>query len=81
MPHDERASDVWSLGVSQPCLILSDTNARQQITMYEVLIGRTPFEADEKEQFDTADELVVYHERTKKGVWVGQWFMPHGMSD
>jgi protein-serine/threonine kinase len=49
--------------------------------MYEVLIGRTPFEADEEEQFDTADELVVYHERTKKGVWVGQWFMPHGMSD
>ncbi|ODN74147.1 hypothetical protein L202_07598 [Cryptococcus amylolentus CBS 6039] len=60
MPHDERASDVWSLG----------------ITMFEILIGRTPFEADDQEQFSTPEELVVYYERTKVGRWVGEWDMP-----
>ncbi|WVQ73507.1 hypothetical protein IAR50_003079 [Cryptococcus sp. DSM 104548] len=60
MPHDERASDVWSLG----------------ITMFEILIGRTPFEADDQEQFSTPEELVVYYERTKVGRWVGDWSMP-----
>ncbi|WVQ84397.1 hypothetical protein IAT38_006549 [Cryptococcus sp. DSM 104549] len=60
MPHDERASDVWSLG----------------ITMFEILIGRTPFEADDQEQFSTPEELVIYYERSKRGDWVGEWSMP-----
>ncbi|WWC88336.1 uncharacterized protein L201_003246 [Kwoniella dendrophila CBS 6074] len=65
MPHDERASDVWSLG----------------ITMFEILIGRTPFEANEDEQFQTPEELVIYYERTKRGQWVGEWSMPEGLQN
>ncbi|WVQ96253.1 hypothetical protein IAU59_003357 [Kwoniella sp. CBS 9459] len=60
MPHDERASDVWSLG----------------ITMFEILIGRTPFEENEEEEFASPDDLWVYYERTRRGQWVGEWEMP-----
>ncbi|KIR96928.1 CAMK/CAMKL protein kinase [Cryptococcus deuterogattii 2001/935-1] len=66
MPHDERASDVWSLGWVGVL----------QITMFEILTGRTPFEADDQEQFSTPEELVIYYERTRKGHWVGQWSIP-----
>nr|XP_019013084.1 CAMK/CAMKL protein kinase [Kwoniella pini CBS 10737]OCF51865.1 CAMK/CAMKL protein kinase [Kwoniella pini CBS 10737] len=65
MPHDERASDVWSLG----------------ITMFEILIGRTPFEENEAEQFQTPKELLVYYERSKRGRWVGEWSMPEGLEN
>ncbi|WVQ65424.1 uncharacterized protein L199_003600 [Kwoniella botswanensis] len=65
MPHDERASDVWSLG----------------ITMFEILIGRTPFEENEEEQFATPEELVLYYERSKKGKWVGEWSMPEDLEN
>ncbi|WWD18784.1 hypothetical protein CI109_103239 [Kwoniella shandongensis] len=66
MPHDERASDVWSLG----------------ITMFEILIGRTPFEDEgEEEQFATPDQLVVYYERSRRGVWIGEWAMPEDLED
>ncbi|KAJ9101877.1 hypothetical protein QFC21_003217 [Naganishia friedmannii] len=57
--HDERASDVWALGV----------------TFFEILIGRTPFEETEEEQFSTAEQLSVYHERTVQGKWLGDWQM------
>nr|XP_019003885.1 CAMK/CAMKL protein kinase [Kwoniella mangroviensis CBS 8507]OCF67346.1 CAMK/CAMKL protein kinase [Kwoniella mangroviensis CBS 8507] len=57
MPHDERASDVWSLG----------------ITMFEILIGRTPFEENEEEQFATPEAL--------KGKWVGKWSMPEDLEN
>lgn len=43
--------------------------------MFEILIGRTPFEANEEEQFSTNEELRVYYERTKAGKWVGEWSM------
>lgn len=47
-----------------------------QITMFEILTGRTPFEADDQELFSTPEELVIYYERTRKGHWVGQWSIP-----
>ncbi|WVF68723.1 hypothetical protein IAT40_003495 [Kwoniella sp. CBS 6097] len=60
MPHDERASDVWSLG----------------ITMFEILIGRTPFEENEEEEFSSPENLLIYYERSRRGHWVGDWRMP-----
>ncbi|OCF43528.1 CAMK/CAMKL protein kinase [Kwoniella heveanensis CBS 569] len=60
MPHDERASDVWSLG----------------ITMFEILIGRTPFEDNEEEEFASAEDLLIYYERARRGHWIGYWEMP-----
>lgn len=86
MPHDERASDVWSLGVSSSVFFhfkpRHELGADKQwvgvlqITMFEILTGRTPFEADDQEQFSTPEELVIYYERTRKGHWVGQWSIP-----
>jgi len=46
--HDTRKSDVWSLG----------------ITFFEILIGRTPFEYVEGEQFSTKEDLEKYWTRT-----------------
>lgn len=46
--HDTRKSDVWSLGV----------------TFFEILIGRTPFEYVEGEQFSTKEDLEKYWART-----------------
>ncbi|TDL22269.1 kinase-like protein, partial [Rickenella mellea] len=57
--HDTRKSDMWSLG----------------ITFFEVLIGRTPFEYTEGEQFSTKEDLERYWSRTVKGKWVGTWQM------
>lgn len=48
LPHDTRKSDVWSLGV----------------TFFEILIGRTPFEHVEGEQFETKEDLEKYWGRT-----------------
>ena len=48
LPHDTRKSDVWSLG----------------ITFFEILVGRTPFEETEGEQFNTNDDLEKYWART-----------------
>lgn len=51
-----------------------------QISMYEILIGRTPFEMDEEEVLESDEDLRIYWDRTRKGVWLGQWTMPSGMS-
>ncbi|KAH9948872.1 hypothetical protein B0H21DRAFT_206131 [Amylocystis lapponica] len=59
LPHDTRKSDVWSLGV----------------TFFEILIGRTPFEHSEGEQFSTKEDLEKYWNRTLRGKWVGSWKM------
>jgi serine/threonine protein kinase len=48
LDHDTRKSDVWSLG----------------ITFFEILIGRTPFEYVEGEQFSTKEDLEKYWART-----------------
>ena len=63
LPHDTRKSDVWSLGV----------------TFFEILVGRTPFEHSEGEQFATKDDLEKYWERTLRGKWVGVWKMSKGV--
>ncbi|KAF7298854.1 Protein kinase domain-containing protein [Mycena indigotica] len=63
LPHDTRKSDVWSLG----------------ITFFEILIGRTPFEHSDTEQFSTKEDLEKYWARTLRGRWVGTWKMSKGM--
>ncbi|KAG5653104.1 hypothetical protein H0H81_002251 [Sphagnurus paluster] len=63
LPHDTRKSDIWSLGV----------------TFFEILIGRTPFENSDGEQFTTKEELEKYWGRTLRGKWVGEWKMSKGM--
>ncbi|RDB19031.1 MAP/microtubule affinity-regulating kinase 4 [Hypsizygus marmoreus] len=63
LPHDTRKSDVWSLGV----------------TFFEILVGRTPFEHSDGEQFTTKEDLEKYWSRTLRGKWVGEWKMSNGM--
>lgn len=48
LPHDTRKSDIWSLGV----------------TFFEILIGRTPFEESDKDEFLSQDDLEKYWSRT-----------------
>ncbi|CAL1712476.1 unnamed protein product [Somion occarium] len=59
LQHDTRKSDVWSLGV----------------TFFEILIGRTPFEYEEGEQFSSKEDLEKYWARTMRGKWVGTYKM------
>ncbi|KAG2138634.1 uncharacterized protein EDB93DRAFT_1090613 [Suillus bovinus] len=60
LPHDTRKSDIWSLGV----------------TFFEILIGRTPFEYEEGEQFASKADLEKYWSRTMRGKWVGAYTIP-----
>ncbi|KAI5481803.1 hypothetical protein MNV49_000080 [Pseudohyphozyma bogoriensis] len=55
--HDERLSDIWALGV----------------TMYEIVVGRTPFEKNDAEEFLTRDALEVYYHRTTSGNFFGEY--------
>ncbi|KAG2360673.1 hypothetical protein BDR07DRAFT_1411994 [Suillus spraguei] len=60
LPHDTRKSDIWSLGV----------------TFFEILVGRTPFEYEEGEQFASKADLEKYWGRTMRGKWVGAYTIP-----
>ncbi|KAG2049049.1 kinase-like protein [Suillus hirtellus] len=60
LPHDTRKSDIWSLGV----------------TFFEILVGRTPFEHEEGEQFASKADLEKYWGRTMRGKWVGAYTIP-----
>lgn len=56
LPHDTRKSDVWSLGIA----------------FFEILVGRTPFEHSEGEQFSSKEDLEMYWSRTvrRKGAYL-----------
>ncbi|KAN0135253.1 hypothetical protein V8E53_006818 [Lactarius tabidus] len=59
LAHDTRKADIWALGV----------------TFFEILVGRTPFENTEGEQFATKAALEDYWQRTMRGKWLGSWKM------
>lgn len=48
--------------------------------MFEIIIGRTPFEDSVDEEFETDEQYLTYYNRTRKGIWLGHWSMPDGMS-
>ena len=50
--------------------------------MFEVLVGKTPFEEDDVEEIYNEEELYVYYERSRHGKWIGKWqeFVPRGES-
>jgi len=48
------------------------------VTIFEILVGRTPFEEVEGEQFQTKEDLERYWQRTVKGKWLGTWKFSRG---
>lgn len=49
--------------------------------MFEILVGRTPFEEEGDDQgISTEAEYLVYWERSHKAEWLGPWSMPQGQS-
>ena len=50
--------------------------------MFEVLVGKTPFEEDDVEEMYNEEELYIYYERSRLGKWIGTWqdFVPKGVS-
>jgi len=75
LPHDTRKSDVWALGMfsRSPLCRNMELILLPGVTFFEILEGRTPFEAAEGETFATKEDLEKYWGRTVKGRWVGDW--------
>lgn len=46
--------------------------------MYEILVGRTPFEEHEAEDFAEADRVEEYQRRATRGRWWGEYSIPSG---
>ncbi|GAA6020496.1 hypothetical protein JCM11491_001375 [Sporobolomyces phaffii] len=57
--HDERLSDVWAIG----------------ITLYELVVGRTPFEENEEETVLDRAQLERYYHRTLTGEFCGDFII------
>jgi len=58
-----------------------NTACCRQVTCFEILTGRTPFERSELEAFTTPAELEIYHARTAAGTWLGEWSLSRPMED
>jgi hypothetical protein len=73
-----RRLGAWGKRYHAKCELFSETEILSlilQITFFEILIGRTPFEAHASEDFSTQDQLTVYYDRTLRGEWLGEWEM------
>lgn len=46
--------------------------------MYEILVGRTPFEEHEQEDFAEEGRAEEYQRRATKGRWWGHYSIPSG---
>lgn len=48
--------------------------------MYEILVGRTPFEEHEQEDFAEEERVEEYQRRVARGRWWGKYSIPSGES-
>lgn len=46
--------------------------------MYEILVGRTPFEEHEQEDFAEQERVEEYQRRATRGRWWGEYSIPSG---
>lgn len=46
--------------------------------MYEILVGRTPFEEHEQEDFADQERAEEYQRRATRGRWWGEYSIPSG---
>lgn len=46
--------------------------------MYEILVGRTPFEEHEQEDFAEEERVEEYQRRATRGRWWGEYSIPSG---
>jgi hypothetical protein len=44
-------------------------------------MARTPFEFHKDDICNTEEEFRSYKERSKRGIWLGDWDIPDGESD
>lgn len=50
------------------------------VTFFEIVVGRTPFELEEGEDFSSKGDLERYWNRTNNDLWVGTWSISPGSS-
>lgn len=46
---------------------------------YEIVVGRTPFEENDKEEFLTKEALEIYYQRTLTNEFFGQVYISKGV--